>query len=83
MPLNVEEIKKLPDHEKLKLIDELLKSIDDETIEVYLKEEDDLADNTLKERWEKYQTGNMKFSPMEEVINRLKGRSKERNRKNG
>jgi putative addiction module component (TIGR02574 family) len=81
MPLNIEEIKKLPDQEKLKLIDELLGSIDDSIIESYLKEEEDEIDNILKERWEKYQSGKMKFSPLEDVIERLRKKSKERNKK--
>ncbi|MCX6316455.1 MAG: addiction module protein [Bacteroidetes bacterium] len=81
MAVNVEEIKKMSDHDKLKLIDELLKSIDDETIEEYLSEEMDETSNILNERIAKYESGNMKFSPLEDVISRLRKRSEDRNRK--
>jgi putative addiction module component (TIGR02574 family) len=81
MPLNIDDIKKLPDREKLQLIDELLESIDDNTINEYLNEEEDLTDNILKERWELYQSGKMKFSPFEEAIARLRKKSEERNNK--
>jgi putative addiction module component (TIGR02574 family) len=81
MPVNIEEIKKLPPKDKLRLIDDLLESIDDAEIEDYLNEEDDEIDNILKERWEKYQTGKIKFSPLEDVMERLRKNSEERNRK--
>jgi putative addiction module component (TIGR02574 family) len=77
MAVNVEEIKKMSDHEKLKLIDELLKSIDDETIEEYLSEETDETSNILNERIAKYESGNMKFSSLEDVISRLRKRSED------
>lgn len=79
MPVNIEEIKKLSDQEKLRLIDELLASIDDSVIDSYLSEDDE--DNILRERWEEYQSGKMKFDSWENVHERLKEKAKQRQKK--
>ena len=70
MPLNLEEIKKLPDQEKLRIIDELLVSIDDSVINEYLTETEE--DKILRERFEEYQSGKMQFDSWENVQERLR-----------
>jgi putative addiction module component (TIGR02574 family) len=84
MPVNVEEIKKLPDQEKLILVDEILDSIDQSIIDNYLAVEEDETDKILKERWEKYQSGKMKFDSWENAYERLKAKiiSRQANRNN-
>ena len=79
MPVNINEIKKLPDFEKLRLIDELLNSIDDTTIEEYLSSAETNIESILMERWELFETGKMKFSPLEEVEKKKKKNSDKRN----
>lgn len=74
MAVNVEEVK-MSDQEKLKLIDELLSSIDASSIDEYLCEADDETNSILNERSEKYQSGNMKFFPLEDIIGRLREKS--------
>jgi putative addiction module component (TIGR02574 family) len=69
MSLNFEEIKKLSDKDKLKLIDDILDSIDEEAIDDYLSEKDE--DNVLRERWEKYQSGKTTFNSWEETWGNL------------
>jgi putative addiction module component (TIGR02574 family) len=78
--MNLEEIKNLSYQEKLLLIDELLLSIDHSVIENYLNSEKNEADAILQERWKKYKSGKMRCSPVEDVINRLKYKSAERNK---
>lgn len=70
MPLNIEEIKKLPDQEKLKLIDEILESIDGGIIDEHLRQTEE--NDVLRERWQKYQAGNMQFDSWENVEKRLR-----------
>jgi putative addiction module component (TIGR02574 family) len=70
MSLNIDDIKKLPDQEKLKLIDEILESIDEEIIDEHLRETKE--DNILRERWEKYKSGNIQFDSWENVEKRLR-----------
>ncbi len=64
MPLNIDEIKKLPNEEKLKIIDELWESIDRDIINEALESEED---HILRERMEEYEKGNMKFMPWSEA----------------
>ena len=80
MPVNLEEIKKLPDQEKLRIIDELLVSIDDSVINEYLTETEE--DNILRERWEEYQSGKMQFDSWENVQKRLREKALLRQKKN-
>jgi putative addiction module component (TIGR02574 family) len=84
MPVNVEEIKKLPDQEKLILVDEILDSIDQSIIDNYLAVEEDETDKILKERWEKYQSGKMTFDSWENAYERMKAKiiSRQANRNN-
>ena len=60
MAFNLDEIKKLSTQEKLKIIDEIWSSIDDNNIET---EEDQI----LRERIEKYEKGEMTFRSWEEA----------------
>lgn len=83
MPINVEEIKKLPDSEKLQLVDEILDSIDNTAIKRHLLEEENETDRILKERWEEYQSGKMKFDTWENVYKRLIDKAKKRQQKKG
>ncbi len=64
MPLNIDEIKKLPNEEKLKIIDKLWESIDRDIINEALESEED---HILRERMEEYEKGNMKFMPWSEA----------------
>jgi putative addiction module component (TIGR02574 family) len=84
MPVNVEEIKKLSDKEKLLLVDEILDSVNPSAIDNYLATEEDETDNILKERWEIYQSGKMQFDSWENVYERLKAKiiSRQANRNN-
>ena len=79
MPVNLEEIKKLPDQEKLRIIDELLVSIDDSVINEYLTETEE--DNILRERWEEYQSGKMQFDSWENVQERIREKARLRQKK--
>ena len=76
MPVNIEEIKKLSDEEKLKIIDELLESIDGDYINQHLSDADE--DSILKERWEEYKAGKTKFYSWEEARKRLIDKAQER-----
>jgi putative addiction module component (TIGR02574 family) len=82
MPINIDEIKKLPDQEKLKLIDELLESIDNSVIDNYLCEAETETDNILRERWEEYKSGKMKFDSWENAYARLREKAKHWQNKN-
>ncbi len=73
MPINLDEIKKLPDQEKLRLIDQILESIDEEIIDKHLRQTE--GDNILRERWEKYESGNMQFDSWENVEKRLRNKA--------
>jgi putative addiction module component (TIGR02574 family) len=76
MPLNLEEIKKLSDKDKLKLIDDILDSIDEETIDEYLAEKTE--DNILRERWEKYKSGKTAFTNWEKTRENLEKAAQKR-----
>lgn len=64
MPVNIEEIKKLSNEEKLKLIDELWESIDENIIDEALESEES---QILRERMTKYEKGSMTFRSWEDV----------------
>jgi len=64
MPVNIDDIKKLPNEEKLKIIDELWESIDRDIIDETLESEEE---QILRERMEDYEKGTMTFRPWNEV----------------
>ncbi len=74
MPVNVEEIKKLTDQEKLLLVDEILDSVDQTAIDSYLTIEENEIDKILNERWNLYQSGKMQFDSWDNVYERLKAK---------
>lgn len=78
MPINVDEIKKLSNKEKLQLVDEILDSVDDAAIKEHLCQEEDEIDNILQERMEAYESGKMKFDSWDNVYRRLLARLKNR-----
>jgi len=79
MPVNIDDIKKLPDQEKLRIIDELLVSIDDSVINEYLTESEE--DSILRERLDAYHSGNMQFDSWENVQKRLREKALLRQKK--
>jgi putative addiction module component (TIGR02574 family) len=64
MPFDISEIKKLPTEEKLRIIDELWESIDDE--EKYEEESPEVI-ALIEERLAKYERGEGKFYTEEEL----------------
>ena len=64
MPVNIEDIKKLPHEEKLKIIDELWESIDEDIIDEALESEEN---QIIRERIIEYEKGTMTFRSWEEV----------------
>lgn len=68
MPVDISKIKKLPVEQKLKIIDELWKSIDDSEVNT-LSEKEEI--NLLEERMELYEKGKLKFSPWNDVKEHL------------
>ena len=83
MPVNIDDIKKLPTPEKLKLIDELWESIEDDWEQhENVEEESPEVIALLEERLEKYEKGEMKSYTWEEVKNRIEANlEKQRNEK--
>ena len=73
MPVNIDDIKKLPVEEKLKILDELLDNIDEDIINEHLESEED---QVLRERLAEYEKGNMTFHSWEEVKNAVEGNLK-------
>lgn len=71
MPINVEEIKKLSSEEKIRLIDELWESIEDDWQDEEYKEPPEVI-QMLEERQAAYEKGEMKFTPWEDVLKRLR-----------
>ena len=69
MPVNIEEIKKLPAEEKLKILDELLENIDQDIINEHFESEED---QILRERLAEYEKGEMKSYSWKEVEERIK-----------
>lgn len=75
MPVNIDEIKKLPDKEKIKLIDELWESIEDDWQNESYEESPEVI-QMLEERQAAYDRGEMKFRPWEEILKELKDKMK-------
>lgn len=65
---DISAIKKLPVAERLKIIDELLNSIEKEEMSHYTTNEEA---SVVKERIEKYEKGQMKFDSWKNVKERL------------
>ena len=78
MPVNIDDIKKMPSEEKLKIIDALWQSIDDDIVEQELESEEDII---LREREEAYKTGKMSFDTWQEAQKRLKENAEARLKK--
>ena len=74
MPVNIDDIKKLPNEEKLKIIDELWQSIDHDIINEALESEED---QILRERMEEYKKGTMTFKPWDEVKKEIEEKLKQ------
>jgi putative addiction module component (TIGR02574 family) len=70
MPYNLSEIKKLPNPEKLRIIDELWKSIED-NMKKEVKESPEII-SMLEERLEEYEKKGRKTASWDEVEKRLK-----------
>lgn len=64
MAVNIDDIKKLPNEEKIKIIDELWESIDQDIINESLESEEE---QILRERMEEYKKGTTTFKPWDEV----------------
>ena len=73
MPVTIEEIKKLPVEEKLKILDELLNNIDEDIINECVESEED---QVLRERLELYEKGETGFHSWEEVKASIKDKLK-------
>ena len=73
MPVKIDDIKKLPDQEKLKLFDQLLENMDEDVINEFLETEED---QILRERLEQYEKGEMTFSSWDEVRKTIEGNLK-------
>ena len=74
MPVNIDDIKKLPNEEKLKIIDELWESIDQGVINEALESEEE---QILRERMEEYEKGTMTFRSWDEVKKDIEGKLKQ------
>jgi putative addiction module component (TIGR02574 family) len=79
MPINVDEIKKLPNEEKLKIIDELWESIEDDWENEEYEESPEVI-QLLEERQAAYERGEMKFTPWEDVLKRLREKLQNNNK---
>jgi putative addiction module component (TIGR02574 family) len=67
MRYNIAELKKLPEEEKIKLIEELWDSLEKKDSDGY----DDVTDQLLQERYEEYKKSSIKFEPWENVKKRI------------
>jgi putative addiction module component (TIGR02574 family) len=67
MQYNLAELKKLPEEEKIKLIEELWDSLEKKDSDEY----DDVTDQLLQERYEEYKKGSINFEPWENVKKRI------------
>ena len=74
MKLAATEIKKMPPKEKLKLIEKLSKSVDEDII----KTEEDAV---VEERMRLFEAGKMKFDSWENAKKRLLKKAEQRNKK--
>ncbi len=80
--IDISEIKKLPTEEKLRIIDELLDSIDEaETDQYNADEESPEVIALLEERTAKYERGESKGHSWQEVEKELKKDEEERRKK--
>lgn len=75
MPVNIDHIKKLPNEEKLRIIDEIWESIDQDIINESLESEED---QVLRERMEEYHKGSMTFRSWDEVKREIEVKLKHR-----
>jgi len=73
MPINIDDIKKLPNEEKLKIIDELWESIEADW-ENHGRQQDESPEviTMLEERLSEYEKGETKSYSWEEVEERIK-----------
>ncbi len=74
MPINIDDIKKLPNEEKLKIIDELWESIDQDIINETLQSEEE---QILRERMEQYEKGTMTFRSWDEAKKEIEAKLKQ------
>ena len=74
MPVNIDDIKKLPHEEKLKIIDELWESIDEDIIDEALESEEN---QIIRERIIEYENGTMTFRSWEEVKKEIEEKLKQ------
>lgn len=72
MPVNIDDIKKLPDEEKLKIIDEIWESIEEGWEKSDTEEESPEVISMLEERVEQYEKGDTKSYSWEEVEEMVK-----------
>lgn len=72
MPVNIDDIKKLPDEEKLKIIDEIWESIEEGWEKTDAEEESPEVISMLEERAEQYEKGETKSYSWEEVEEMVK-----------
>lgn len=72
MPINVDEIKKLPNEEKLKIIDELWESIEDDWEKTSSEENSPEVLSLLEERLEEYEKGEKKSYNWDELEIRVR-----------
>ena len=80
MPFNIDDIKKLPNSEKLELIQELIKSLDKEMKDEEFFAEEDLA---LNDRLIAYEDGNVIYYSWKDVRSSLESKVKELRRVKG
>jgi len=93
--INIDEIKKLPVSERIRIIDELWQSIEEEkesfilnedqaTYGIAHEEEEESPEITemLEERWSEYKKGNGKSYSIEEVMDMLEAESQKRKKNN-
>jgi putative addiction module component (TIGR02574 family) len=81
MPVNIDDIKKLPNEEKLKIIDELWESIEDDWEQrTNVEEESPEVIALLEERLEKYEKGEMNSYTWEEVKSRIEANLEQQRR---
>ena len=72
MPVNLDDIKKLPNQEKLQIIDEIWESIEADWEKSEKDDETPEINSLLKERLEKYETGEIKSYTWEEAEEMVK-----------
>lgn len=77
MSVNIDDIKKLSNEEKLRIIDELWESIDQDIINEALESEEE---QILRERMEEYEKGTMTFKPWDEVKKEIEEKLKQQRR---